>query len=187
MDQSGAMTPMPQYQSHKKVWAIKIASVENLGPDTTTDESAIVLVRFEGNQFAPRKFNLRGKPTPEAGWYFVQYEDGYESFSPGKAFEEGNTLMTANTARWQGIGWAVKQMHDGAKVARAGWNGKGMFLYYVPEGQYPARTEVAKAEWGEDALVPYQAYVAMKTAQGTVVPWLCSQTDLLAIDWEIAS
>jgi len=86
----------------------------------------------------------------------------------------------------QGIGWAVKQMRNGSKLARSGWNGKGMYLYLVPEGQYPARTDVAKAEWGEDGLVPYQAYIAMKTVQGTVVPWLASQTDLLAMDWEIA-
>jgi hypothetical protein len=83
-----------------------------------------------------------------------------------------------------GIGEAVDQMKLGYKVARSGWNGKGMFLYYVPAGEYPARTAVAKKEWGEDALVPYQPYIAMKTAQGTVVPWLCSQTDLLAEDWE---
>jgi hypothetical protein len=83
-----------------------------------------------------------------------------------------------------GIGEAVDQMKYGHKVARRGWNGKGMFLYFVPAGEYPARTDVAKKEWGEDALVPYQPYIAMKTAQGTVVPWLCSQTDLLAEDWE---
>lgn len=85
----------------------------------------------------------------------------------------------------KGIGWAVKQMQNGSKVARAGWNGKAMFLYYVPEGQYPARTDVAKKEWGEDGLVPYQSYIAMKTVQGSVVPWLCSQTDLLATDWDV--
>jgi hypothetical protein len=33
--------------------------------------------------------------------------------------------------------------------------------------------------------VPYQAYIAMKTVQGTVVPWLASQTDMLAEDWEV--
>jgi len=81
------------------------------------------------------------------------------------------------------IGWAIKQMLNGAKVARQGWNGKEMFLYYVPEGKYPARTDVAKKVWGENGLVPYQPYIAMKTVQGTVVPWLCSQTDLLATDW----
>ena len=83
------------------------------------------------------------------------------------------------------IGKAVDAMKAGARVARKGWNGKGMFLYFVPEGAYPARTAAAKAHWGEDALVPYGAYVAMKTAQDNVVPWLASQTDLLATDWEV--
>jgi hypothetical protein len=84
-----------------------------------------------------------------------------------------------------GIGQAIKEMLDGKKVERAGWNGRGMFLYYVPAGEYPARTDVAKKEWGENALVPYQPYIAMKTVQGTVVPWLASQTDLLATDWQV--
>jgi hypothetical protein len=83
------------------------------------------------------------------------------------------------------FGEALVALKFGKRVARQGWNGKGMFLYFVPEGAYPARTDVAKAEWGEDALVPYQAYIAMKTVQGTVVPWLASQTDMLAEDWEV--
>ena len=83
------------------------------------------------------------------------------------------------------FGDAIEALKSGDRVARSGWNGKGMFLYFVPEGQYPARTDVAKAEWGEDALVPYQAYIAMKTVQGTVVPWLASQTDMLAEDWMV--
>ena len=83
-----------------------------------------------------------------------------------------------------GIGWAVKEMLDGKKVRRAGWNGKGMFIYHVPANSYPAQTGAAKSHFGENALVPYKAYVAMKTADNDVVPWLCSQTDLLATDWE---
>ncbi len=82
-----------------------------------------------------------------------------------------------------GIGKAIKEMRNGANVAREGWNGKGMFLYYVPENEYPAQTDVAKEFFGES--VPYGAYVAMKTAQGNVVPWLASQTDLLAEDWSV--
>jgi len=84
------------------------------------------------------------------------------------------------------IGWAVKQMQQGQRVARAGWNGRGMFIFLVPGstfevnrlpllGIYPAGTEVT-----------YQPHVDMKTAQDTVVPWLCSQSDLLANDWELA-
>lgn len=83
------------------------------------------------------------------------------------------------------FGDAIRGLKQGARMARAGWNGRGMFLYFVPSGNYPARTDIAKKEWGEDGLVPYQPYIAMKTVQGTVVPWLASQTDMLAEDWEI--
>jgi hypothetical protein len=69
------------------------------------------------------------------------------------------------------IGWAVKQMWNNCKVRRAGWNGKGMWL----ELQVP--DEHSKMS------LPY---VYMKTADDKLVPWLCSQTDLLATDWEIA-
>lgn len=78
---------------------------------------------------------------------------------------------------------ALQALKAGKAVARAGWNGKGMFLYMVPPATYKAQTLVAKALFGED--VPYGAYTAMKTADGNVVPWLCSQTDQYATDWEI--
>lgn len=77
--------------------------------------------------------------------------------------------------------------HEQVAIGRTGWNGKGMFLYLVPapEKGYPAQTGVAKAFFGEDALVPYGPYIAMKTATDEVVPWLASQTDILADDWQI--
>lgn len=88
-----AVLTLPEYLSHKKVRALKIAKVEHLGTDHTTFENRLVRCHFEAAEFGPRDFNLRGKPTPEAGWYMVQYEDGYTSFSPAKAFEEGNALI----------------------------------------------------------------------------------------------
>jgi len=82
---------------------------------------------------------------------------------------------------------ALSCLKNEMAVAREGWNGKGMFIYLVPaphEG-YPAQTGVAKAYFGSEAKVPYGAYIAMKTADGSVVPWLASQTDVLADDWNI--
>jgi hypothetical protein len=81
------------------------------------------------------------------------------------------------------FGEALQSLKDGFKVERAGWNGKGMFLYHVPAQSYPAVTEIAKKQFGD--MVPYGAYIAMKTAQNNVVPWLASQTDILAEDWQI--
>lgn len=84
-----------------------------------------------------------------------------------------------------GFGGAIEALRDGNKVARAGWNGKGMWLYYVPANAYPAQTAIAKAHWGEDSKVPYRAYIAMKTVDNDVQVWTASQTDMLANDWEI--
>ncbi len=46
------------------------------------------------------------------------------------------------------FGYALDMLKCGKKVARRGWNGKGMFVYYVPENSYPARTEIAKKNLG---------------------------------------
>lgn len=84
------------------------------------------------------------------------------------------------------FGQAIEALKEGKKVARAGWNGKGMFLYYVPANSYPASRNTLNTMAGvfENDMVPYCAYIAMKTAQNNVVPWLASQTDVLAEDWE---
>jgi hypothetical protein len=75
-------------------------------------------------------------------------------------------------------------MKQDKKVARAGWNGKNMFLYYVPSNCYPSQTEIAKEEFGNH--VDCGAYIAMKPASGPIViGWLASQTDMLSEDWQI--
>lgn len=70
-----------------------------------------------------------------------------------------------------GIGWAIEQMQNGQKVQRSGWNGKNMYLMLQVPDAHSKMT------------LPY---VYMFTAQGDLVPWLCSQTDLLATDWQLA-
>lgn len=71
-----------------------------------------------------------------------------------------------------GVGWAIKQMYHGLKVRRRGWNGQGMWLALQIPDTYSKMT------------LPY---IYMSTAQHNLVPWLCSQTDLLAMDWEVAT
>lgn len=77
--------------------------------------------------------------------------------------------------------FALNLLRQGKKLARAGWNGKGMYVYLVPANAYLAQTEAARSEFGE--MVPYGAYLAMRTADARVVPWNPSQTCLLASDW----
>lgn len=60
-----------------------------------------------------------------------------------------------------------------------------MFAYIVPAASYPAQTGAAKAHFGENGMVPYRAYWALKTAQDDVATWTPSGSDTLAEDWVI--
>lgn len=111
--------------------------------------------------------------------YKVVYPDGYESWSPKDVFEAAYRETSGMS-----FGLAIEAAKMGKKIARAGWNGNGMFLYHVPAAAYAPSTDVAKEAFGGEN-VPYGAYIAMKTVQGNVVPWLASQTDMLADDWRI--
>lgn len=79
------------------------------------------------------------------------------------------------------FGEAIRLLKNGKKLSRKGWNGSGMYAYYVPASSYPASTEIAKKEFGE--LVPYRPYLALKTAQNEIATWNPSTTDCLAEDW----
>ena len=90
----------------------------------------------------------------------------------------------------QDFGWALRQIKNGKKVSRDGWNGKGMYLVYQKGYQngIPINKNTAEATGiPEGTECKFRPYIMMKTAdEGNVfVPWLASQTDLLADDWDI--
>ena len=66
------------------------------------------------------------------------------------------------------FGQAIETLKQGKKVARAGWNGKGMYL------------ELQRPDAHSKMTLPY---IYMYTAQGDNAPWLASQTDMLSEDW----
>lgn len=82
---------------------------------------------------------------------------------------------------------ALTQIKAGHRVCRSGWNGKGMFLFLVPGSVFRVNREPLLSILGEGTEVQYHAHIDMRTAQGTIVPWLASQTDLLADDWELVA
>lgn len=79
---------------------------------------------------------------------------------------------------------ALTLLKQGRRVQRRGWNGKGMFLFLVAGSTFKVNREPLLSIMGEGTEVQYHAHVDMKTAQGDIVPWLCSQTDMLAGDWQ---
>lgn len=79
------------------------------------------------------------------------------------------------------FGEALEHLKTGGRVARTGWNNHDQYVYRVPAAKYPAATHSAKIEFGE--MVPYRAYLALKTPDGDVATWAPSCSDALAEDW----
>lgn len=78
------------------------------------------------------------------------------------------------------FGGALEALKEGRRVMRLGWNGKGMFIYMVRGWTHSTPAHVVP---GDNAMAPF---IAMKTADDKIVPWVASQTDVLAEDWREA-
>lgn len=86
------------------------------------------------------------------------------------------------------FGEALVALKAGNRVARAGWNGKGMFLILVPGSTFPVTADRPFGKAAPELIgktVNYRPHIDMFTADGEFVPWLASQSDLLVEDWEI--
>ena len=80
---------------------------------------------------------------------------------------------------------ALVQIKGGSKVARAGWNGKGMFVFKVPGSTFNVNRPPLLGIYPEGTTINYHAHIDMKTATGEIVPWVASQSDLFAEDWQL--
>jgi hypothetical protein len=91
-DDSNVVIRMPRYVSHKVVWALKIKEIH---PGRQDGQGPGQTLHFTENVYSPvsKADYWIGKFKPEEGGYYVVYEDGYSSFSPAKAFEEGYTRI----------------------------------------------------------------------------------------------
>lgn len=81
---------------------------------------------------------------------------------------------------------ALRECKAGSRIQRAGWNGKNMYVVFQPG--YPdgvaINANTAKATGIEQGTVcVFRPYLMMRAADGTFVPWVASQSDLLADDW----
>lgn len=156
------------------------------------------MTRAEYN--ALRGWTVPADENPDDAGYLVEYVDGgqanhpdfagYISWSPADVFDRAYRPVEGMT-----FGQAIEALKAGQRVARAGWNGKGMWLSLSAGG---GRLTPADAFWsknnreyaeqqhhlnGHAMVLPC---VTMKTADGSILMgWLASQTDMLAEDWRV--
>jgi hypothetical protein len=95
--------------------------------------------------------------------FSVMRKGGYQTWSHRDVFEAAYQPSDALS-----FGHALAALKAGESVARAGWNGKDMWLYL----QRPDRHSKMSLP-----------YIYLRTVTGDLVPWLASQTDMLADDW----
>lgn len=117
--------------------------------------------------------------------YEITYPDGYKSWCPKDVFEEANRPIDGMT-----FGFAIEALKKGLKVARKGWNGKGMYLWLKPAVTIksdwckdPMLKEIVDSNGGETEAL---GTICMKTADNKILSgWAPSQTDVLSEDWVI--
>jgi hypothetical protein len=190
----------PTHVSHKQVEAYPLQTL--LRQEETGTLVALVEVGGGLREIAvPANITARGEPP--AGSMLVRYApdeahpNGYLSFSPRAAFEDGYSAIRPAEHRksYEGggrgltFGQAIEQLKAGDRVARDGWNGKGMWLSLsagtprLPAANFWSRHNraFAEANGGTATVLPC---ITMRTATGEILMgWLASQTDMLAEDW----
>lgn len=157
------------------------------------------MTRLAYNQF--RGWTLPADENGADEGYLVEYTDGgkgntdlyagYVSWSPKEQFEKAYR-KTAGLP----FGLALEALKLGKKLARAGWNGKGMWLRLIqPYGMHPDQGGDPSGAYfnpyfkasdnNVHAIGTMLPWIGMKTACNGFVPWLASQTDVLAEDWQV--
>ena len=81
------------------------------------------------------------------------------------------------------FGNAVRELKAGKKVARAGWNGKGMFVFLVPGSNFKVNRPPLLGIYPEGTEINYRPHIDLKGADGSVSTWAPSCSDALAEDW----
>lgn len=82
---------------------------------------------------------------------------------------------------------ALIEIKQGKKVTRIGWNGADMFVFLVPGSSFTVDRPPLLGIYPAGTKIDYLPHIDMKTVPGPIVPWLASQTDLLANDWMVVA
>lgn len=160
--------------------------------DSSVDMSNVSVSNEDKEAGSPKAGDMIARnPKNHADQWLVAeayFKDNLEIVTPLEAeLSKAGSGMT--------FGQALHYLKQGYKVARAGWNGKGMFVFLQNEVRdYEFHDNLdgftVQEDHGEDTTytdyIDTDAYFVMKTAKNTAQPgWLASQADMLAEDWQL--
>ena len=148
------------------------------------------MTRLEYNKF--RGWELPDDENGDDAGMLVEYTDGgkgntvefkgYVSWSPLDVFNRAYTPIKGMT-----FGEALQAMKTGQKVCRAGWNGKGKFIFLASGSTPKVNRPTLPGIYPEDTGITGKSHIAIKTTDGRTIKWSASQSDILATDWMVYS
>ena len=93
---------------------------------------------------------------------------------------DGKARVAAGPMDFSG---ALRTLKAGGRVARAGWNGRGMFLYFVPGTEFHVSRPPLLGIYPRGKKVRHRPRIDMVCDDGHIMPWNASHADLLESDW----
>jgi hypothetical protein len=130
---------------------------------------------------------MRGWSMPEnedanRDGFLLKHSDDYLTWSPKEVFEETCRQLDNGTMNF---GQAIHFAKLGKKIARNGWNGKGMFAYMVDGSRFQVNRAPLNSIFEEGTTVDYRPHIDLKAVDGTCGVWNPNMMDILAEDWVI--
>ncbi len=183
-----------------------VPNLDFVPPSATAAVSVVAEIKKGisiSEKLAAKKAKAAEASKPSVDSSGVAAEEAQETFEEGFKLKVEKAVEMANLAReiaaplsptalpWtpllsspdrMNFGEALTHMKGRRRVTRLGWNGKGMFLFRVQDGKWSVSLPLE--ELSADDL-PCVGFIAMKTSDNKIVPWLASQTDILADDWVV--
>jgi hypothetical protein len=132
----------------------------------------------------PGYFGDAGGPLPSFKVETKTYADG-SSFTGTAPLPDHSPLADAPAFTGLTFGDALVALKGGAKVARTGWNGKGMFVFLVPGSQFTVNRAPLLGIYPEGTPITYRPHIDIKGADGSISTWVPSIGDVMAEDWLI--
>lgn len=134
------------------------------------------------------------------GWDLPDDEDGTDDGYLILSHGESNTEKYNGYVRWltknqfdidfkedyaMSFSDALLRLKFGNLLSREGWNGKKMFIFLVDGSTFKVNRAPLDKIFEEGTEINYLPHIDMRTADGSIVPWLASQSDILSNDWSI--
>lgn len=127
-------------------------------------------------------------PTLSGGFIAVNAHNPNDKWYVSKQYHEENYVLAEEQSEIKtelNFGQAVHAAKQGKKIARSGWNGKGMFAFLVQGSAFQVNRPPLNEFYEEGTTVIYRPHIDLKAVDGTIGVWNPNMMDILAEDWVI--